>query len=294
MSEQDRRPSIYEFYREALSEKKKSDSVRAQNIPLEFVRKSSEVIHYFTDNGWRSAGLTIGILTLSYLSTVADGKIVTDVAAFMGGGLGGHSVLELVEKIQDKKRKNKVIKASKGKDIDEQDFVQALRQHGDIQPLSQMRSWIEGYEPIGLIGERRAALLRSIYNAKRASIDSKPIKSPEREKLRKEARERLLLDTVGAIIKVQQLRRNRSTMRNEVSKNLSFMIGGGLITLGATVFIDKAFHNNMYTSLLSVADDIPTAVVIMASPFIEKLSKLISYPTLFEITNKPKKPKNPK
>lgn len=87
MSEQDRRPSIHEFYREALSEKKESDSVRAQNIPLEFVRKSSEVIHYFTDNGWRSAGLTIGILTLAYLSTVADGKIVTDVAAFAGRGI---------------------------------------------------------------------------------------------------------------------------------------------------------------------------------------------------------------
>lgn len=209
-----------------------------------------------------------------------------------GGGLGGHSVLELVEKIQDKRRKNKVIKkASEGEDIDEQDLVPALRYHGDIQPLSQMRLWIDGYEPIGLIGERRAALLRSIYNAKRASIDSKPIKSPEKEKLKRETREKLLLNTVRAIEKVQEQRGGPSTMRNEVSKNLSFMIAGGLITLSATVFINETFHNNIYTSLLSVADDIPTVIAVMASSLIERLSKFISYPTLLNVLKEPKNPK---
>ncbi len=282
---------MHEFYKRAQLEKGKSDLVRSQNVPLEVVRKLSERIHFFTDNGWRSTALTMGILIVAYLSTIVDGKIVTDGAALVGGGLGGHSVAELVGKIQDKRRKNKVIKkASKGENINVQDLVPALEQHADIQPPGQMRKWIDGFEPVGLIGESRAALLRSIHNAKCASIDSMSMKSPEREKLKIRAREELLRDTVAAIVEVQKQRRESSAMRNEILKNLSFIIGEGLLTLGATVFIDRSFHNDVYTSVLSIADDIPTALVIMASPLIEKLSKLVSYPTLLKVLKKTKNP----
>ncbi len=171
-----------------------------------------------------------------------------------------------------------------------QDLVPALEQHADIQPPGQMRKWIDGFEPVGLIGESRAALLRSIHNAKCASIDSMSMKSPEREKLKIRAREELLRDTVAAIVEVQKQRRESSAMRNEILKNLSFIIGEGLLTLGATVFIDRSFHNDVYTSVLSIADDIPTALVIMASPLIEKLSKLVSYPTLLKVLKKTKNP----
>ncbi len=285
MQEQDR-SSIAKVYKKALLKKEESDLRRSQNIPLEVIRRSTEIIHYFTDNGWRSAGLTVTMLTLAYVSTMIDGKIVTDVAAFAGGGLGGHSVFEFVEKMQDKGRKNQVIKkASEGELIGAKDIFQGFKYHGDIQPLDQMRKWITGYEPVGKLGERRAALLSSVYRAQKAHIDSKPIPSSEKERLNKEARLELLSDTVQATLGVQEKRGEEYVMWREVVKNLSFMVGGGLITLGAAIWVDNNFHNNLYTSLMSVADDIPTAAVIMISPAIEELSKWVSYPTLLKITN---------